>query len=47
MIRILSLDTKVDKTILGGVYVRIGNDVIDGTIKSKIEEMKELMLKKE
>ena len=40
-------DTEVDKSILGGVYVSVGNDVIDGTIKSKIEEMKELMLKKE
>ena len=40
-------DTQVDRTILGGVYVSIGNDVIDGTIKSKIEEMKEIMLKKE
>ena len=40
-------DTEVDKSILGGVYVSIGNDVIDDTIKSKIEEMKELMLKKE
>jgi len=40
-------DPKVDKTILGGVYVSVGNDVIDDTIKSKIEEMKELMLKKE
>lgn len=40
-------NTEVDKSILGGVYVSVGNDVIDGTIKSKIEEMKELMLKKE
>ena len=40
-------DTKIDKTILGGVYVKVGNDVIDGTLKSKIEEMKDLMLKKE
>ena len=39
--------TKIDKTILGGVYVKVGNDVIDGTLKSKIEEMKDLMLKKE
>lgn len=39
--------TEVDKNILGGVYVRIGNDVIDDTVKSKIEEMKDLMLKKE
>lgn len=40
-------DTKVDKSLLGGVYVKVGNDVIDGTLKSKIEEMKDLMLKKE
>lgn len=40
-------DTKIDKSLLGGVYVKVGNDIIDGTVKSKIEEMKELMLKKE
>jgi F-type H+-transporting ATPase subunit delta len=40
-------DTQIDKSLLGGVYVKVGNEVIDGTIKSKIEEMKDLMLKKE
>lgn len=40
-------DAEVDKSVLGGVYVSVGNDVIDDTIKSKIEEMKELMLKRE
>ena len=39
-------ETKVDKKVLGGVYVRIGNDVIDDTVKSKIDEMKDLMLRK-
>ncbi|MBE6062244.1 MAG: F0F1 ATP synthase subunit delta [Clostridium butyricum] len=39
-------DPIVDPNILGGVYVRIGNDVIDNTIISKIYEMKDLMLKK-
>ena len=43
----IRFDTEVDKNLLGGVYVKIGNDVIDDTIKSKIEEMKALMLKKE
>ncbi|BCZ44508.1 ATP synthase subunit delta [Clostridium gelidum] len=43
----IRFDTEVDKNLLGGVYVKIGNDVIDDTIKSKIEEMKVLMLKKE
>lgn len=40
------LEAVVDKSVLGGVYVRIGNDVMDGTIRSKINEMKELVLKK-
>jgi len=40
-------DTQVDKSLLGGVYIKVGNDIIDGTIKLKIEEMKDLMLKKE
>lgn len=39
--------TEIDKSILGGVYVKVGNDIIDGTVVSKIYEMKELMLKKE
>ena len=39
-------ETKVDKSVLGGVYVRVGNDVIDDTVKSKIEEMKDIMLRK-
>lgn len=39
-------EAKVDRKILGGVYIRIGNDVIDGTVKSKIDEMKDLMLRK-
>lgn len=41
------LDQIIDKSILGGIYVRINNDVIDGTVKSKLEELKDLMLKTE
>ena len=41
------MTTEVDKTILGGVFVRVGNDVIDGTVKSKLDEMKDIMLKRE
>lgn len=41
------ITTEIDKSLLGGVYVRVGNDVIDGTIKSKLEEMKDIMLKRE
>lgn len=35
----------IDKDIIGGVYVRIGNDVIDGTIKSKFDEIKKFTVK--
>ena len=41
------LDQVIDQSILGGIYVRINNDVIDGTVKSKLEELKDLMLKTE
>ncbi|MGH4126160.1 MAG: F0F1 ATP synthase subunit delta [Clostridium sp.] len=36
---------KLDKKIIGGVYIRVGDDVIDGTIKNKLEEMKRIMFK--
>lgn len=39
-------EATVDKSVLGGVYVRIGNKVIDDTVRSKIDEMKEIVLKK-
>ncbi|MBZ9606400.1 F0F1 ATP synthase subunit delta [Clostridium estertheticum] len=38
-------DERLDKSVIGGVYIRVGDDVIDGTIKSKLEEMKKLMFK--
>lgn len=41
------LEQIIDKSILGGIYLRINNDVIDGTIKSKLEELQDLMLKRE
>lgn len=41
------LKDEIDKSIIGGVYVKVGNDVIDGTVKSKLNEMKKLMLKRE
>lgn len=41
------IEEEIDKSIIGGLYVRVGNDVIDGTLKTKLHEMKELMLKRE
>lgn len=41
------LNEELDAAIIGGVYVRVGNDAIDGTIKAKLDDMKKLMLKRE
>ena len=34
----------IDPEILCGIYVRIGNDIIDGTVKTRLEDLKKLML---
>jgi F-type H+-transporting ATPase subunit delta len=39
--------SELDPSIIGGVYVNINNEVIDGTIKSKLSEMKKIMLKRD
>ena len=39
------LQEELANDILGGVYVWIDNEVIDGTVRSKIEEMKKLILR--
>lgn len=41
------LKEELDSGILGGIFVKIENEVIDGTVKYKIEEMKKIMLKRE
>jgi F-type H+-transporting ATPase subunit delta len=37
----VTLENKVDKSILGGVLVRLGNEEIDGTVKARLEKMKD------
>ncbi|MCI1945310.1 F0F1 ATP synthase subunit delta [Clostridium luticellarii] len=41
------IEEEIDPSIIGGVYVDVDNEVIDGTIKSKLSEMKKIMLKGE
>ncbi len=37
----VTLKNIVDETILGGVLVRLGNEEIDGTVKTRLSKMKE------
>ncbi|WP_434303530.1 F0F1 ATP synthase subunit delta [Clostridium botulinum] len=41
------LEEELDKNILGGVYVRVGDDVLDGTLSTKLKDIKKMMLKRE
>ncbi|CAB1253980.1 F0F1 ATP synthase subunit delta [Clostridium sp. MT-14] len=41
------IEEEIDPSIIGGVYVDVNNEVIDGTIRSKLSEMKKIMLKGE
>lgn len=35
----VKLENKIDENILGGVLVRIGNEEIDGTVKSRLSDL--------
>ncbi|WP_300385552.1 F0F1 ATP synthase subunit delta [Clostridium sp.] len=41
------LEQIIDPEILGGIYLRVNNDVMDDTVKSKMDELKNLILKTE
>lgn len=41
------LEQIIDPSILGGIYVRINNEVIDGTVKLRLENLKKLMFSTE
>lgn len=41
------LEQIIDPSILGGIYVRVNNEVIDGTVKLRLENLKQLMLNAE
>jgi F-type H+-transporting ATPase subunit delta len=40
-----SVDVKVivDPNVLGGIYAKVGDQVIDGTVRRRLQELKELM----
>lgn len=37
----VTLENKVDKSILGGVLIRLGNTQIDGSVKTRLDNIKE------
>ena len=41
------LKKEIDPEIIGSIYVRIGNDVIDGTLKTRLDELRKLALSME
>lgn len=40
------LNEEIDEEILGGVFVQVDNEIIDGTLKTKLEQIRKLALKK-
>jgi ATP synthase, F1 delta subunit len=40
----IELKTEVDPAIMGGVLVRIGDTVLDGTVRGKLERLREQLL---
>ena len=41
------LEQVIDESILGGIYVRVNNEVIDGTVKSRLDNLKKVMISTE
>jgi len=39
------LNEKIDKNILGGVVIRYGDRVVDGSLRTSLEELKNKMIK--
>ncbi len=39
------LEAKVDPEIIGGVKVKVGDYILDGTLKSQLEKFKEIIIK--
>ncbi len=38
--RVVKLENKIDKSLMGGVFIKIGNKEIDGTVRSRINGLK-------
>ena len=38
---------EIDKSIIGGLYVVVGDEVIDGSVKSQLQQIKSQVLNNE
>lgn len=43
--RVIELENKIDESIMGGVFIKIGNKEIDGTVRSRIKGLKKELSK--
>lgn len=43
--KIVLLETKIDEDIIGGIYININNQIIDGTINKQYEDLRNKLLK--
>lgn len=41
------MEEEIDPSIIGGVFVQVGNNIIDGTIKGKFDTIRKMTLKTE
>ena len=39
----VSVHTKIDTSIIGGIRVRVGEDVIDGTLRTRIKGVRKTL----
>lgn len=43
--RVIELENKIDESLMGGVFIKIGNKEIDGTVRSRIKGLKKELSK--
>lgn len=43
--RVVKLENKIDESLMGGVFIKIGNKEIDGTVRSRINGLKKELSK--
>jgi F-type H+-transporting ATPase subunit delta len=42
---IIEIENTIDETVIGGVYLKVGDEVVDGTVKGSLDKMRREILK--